>query len=246
MRFISWLERFALDSIVMKASPLLESILGSLVIFLGIPVQHFGAVLDADLLAIGRYNALRVVEQIVCINDSDADLAIRQFAMLARESGADLLLLGEKVEDTAQLVVASFGRHEIVETSDLIQGWNSASPVRWNAVAWVADEKCEVKLLQDFCRNDGRIARLSSCGVWVRSLGVMAVGLTIGMTIGHAIGLLICPYAFLDGLSAERWCDCGRLAIGRNQIVGDILDEESLPLHCMSFCVFETRDRSRC
>jgi len=243
---ISWLERSTVDSILMEALPLLKSIFGALVIVFGVPVQHVWGEVDTNFLAVGGDNALRIVQEIVCVDDSDADFSILQVSVVTSEVWANLLVLDQEVEDSAELVIARLGGHEVIEASNGVQGWNSAAEVGWNAVTGVTNEESEVELLQDLCRDNGGISGLSSCVVWVRCLG-MSIGVPIGMAIGkaigkaigvainHTIGLAICSDSLLHSLSSKGWSNGCWLSIGRDQVVRDILDEESFPLHEMSF-----------
>lgn len=247
---ISWLERSTVDSILMEALPLLKCIFGALVIIFGIPVQHIWGEVDTNFLAVGGDNAFRIVQEIVCIDDSDADFAIFQVSVVASESWANLLVLDQEVEDSAKLVIAGLGGHEIVEAGDRVQGWNGASEVGWDAVTGVTNEESEVELLQDLCRDDGGISGLSSCVVWVWCHG-MSIGVPIGMAVGkaickaicvaicvaisHSIGLAVCSDTLLHSLSSKGWSNGCWLSIGRDQVVGDVLDEKSFPLHEMSF-----------
>ena len=243
---ISWLERSTVDSILMEALPLLKSIFGALVIVFGVPVQHVWGEVDTNFLAVGGDNALRIVQEIVCVDDSDADFSILQVSVVTSEVWANVLVLDQEVEDSAELVIARLGGHEVIEASNGVQGWNSAAEVGWNAVTGVTNEESEVELLQDLCRDNGGISGLSSCVVWVRCLG-MSIGVPIGMAIGkaigkaigvainHTIGLAICSDALLHSLSSKGWSNGCWLSIGRDQVVRDILDEESFPLHEMSF-----------
>jgi len=108
-------------------------------VLFGVPVQHRRAVIDADFLAVRFDDAFRVIQQVIRIDDGDADLAVFQSAVLARESRADLLLGAQEVEDAAQLVVAGFRGHEVVEAGDLVERRDGAPPVRGDAVARVPD-----------------------------------------------------------------------------------------------------------
>ena len=177
----------------METRPLLESGLSILVGIFRIPIQHVWGVIDSNFLAIGFNDIGWIVEKVISVNHGDADLAICQFAMLASGSWSDLILLAKKVEDSMKLIVSSFRRHEVVETGDIIQGRDRASPVRWNAVTRMADQEREMELLQDLCRHNGGIARLFGRIVRIRCLmmPVDAVGDSVDHSVGDTIGLAV-------------------------------------------------------
>jgi len=237
MGSISGLERSAVDGIFMESFPFLEGGFGSLVVVLGVPVQHFRGVVDTDFLAVSFNDTLWVVKEIIGVDDCDADFSVLQVCMLASESRADLLVLGKEIEDTTKFIVTSLSRHEVVESSDLIQGWNGAAEVGWNTVTRMADEESEVELLQDLGWDDSWISGLCSCVIWVWCPGVaigVAVG-TIGIAISYTIYLPVCANTLLDSPSTKRWSNGSWLSLRWYQVVSDILDEEPFSLHEMSF-----------
>lgn len=65
--------------------------------------------------------------------------AIAALRRAARDLGPDLVDGAQVVEDTAQLVVAGFGRHEVVEAGDGVEGRDRAAVVGRDAGARVAD-----------------------------------------------------------------------------------------------------------
>lgn len=67
----SWLEVFGVDGIVVPAIPLHERLLGELVRLVVIPDKHGWAEGETDGLAILLDDGLRVVQQIVRIDDTD-------------------------------------------------------------------------------------------------------------------------------------------------------------------------------
>jgi hypothetical protein len=222
MRSIPGRERGTVNSIIMKARPFLKRSLSLLVRFLGIPNQHVWTIVDSNFLAISLNNTRWIVEEIICVNHGNADFALGQFALLAGERGPNLLLLDKEIEDAAELVITSLVGPEVVESSDLVEGWDGAAPVRWDAMTRVTNQEREVELLQDFCRNDGWIARLSNGIVRRRGLVMMPVcpivtvgdpvGNTVGNTVGSSIGeimsgnvrLPLCSNTFLSCLSSDR------------------------------------------
>lgn len=230
MGSISGFERSAVNGILVETSPFLKSVFGSLVVVFGVPVQHGGGVVDADFLAVGGDDSLWVVQEVVCVDNGDADFSILQISMVASKSRPDLLILDKKIEDTAKFIVASLSGHEVVEAGDLIQWWNGAAEVGWDTVSWMTDEESEVELPQDLSWDDSGISRFGSRVVWVRCLGV-AIGMavdtigTIGIAIGYTVCLSVCANPLLDSLSAERWSNGRWLSLGWDQVVSDILDE---------------------
>ena len=237
MRSISGPERGTIDSILMESPPFLKSGSRPLVGLFSIPNQHVGVVIDPNFFAVRFNDFCWLIEKVICVHNSDADFVITQFAMLASQSGSDLPLFAKEVEDSAKLIISSLRRHEVIEASHLVQGIDGAAPVGWDAVTRVADQECEVELLQDLCRYDGRISRL--CGRAVRIRGFM---MTVGDSVGEAIS---CPVrdpisctvhlssrsnSLLGRLSAERWGDGCKLSFRRDEVMCDVLDEETFPL----------------
>ena len=246
MGSISGSERSAVDGIVVEARPLLKCSLGKFVRLFGIPNQHFRSVVDTNFFAIGLNDTSWVVKQIIRVNDGDADFSIRQFTMFASKSGPDLLLLDKEVEDSAKLIISSLVGSEVVEAGDPIKGRYGAAPVRWDAVTRVTDQEREVELLQGLCGNHRGIARLPNGIERIRGLVMMSVGTvdaTIGGTVGcsipeimrNTIRLSVCSNTLLGGLSSDRRSYSGGLAVGWDEIVGDILDEEPFSLRRVSF-----------
>lgn len=233
----SRLERSTVDSIIMKALPFLKRIPSSLMRLFSVPDQHFGIILDSDFLAISFDDGFGVIQEIVGVDDGDANFTIFQLAMLSSNGWTNLLLLAEEVENAAKFVVSGLLGHEVVEPGDLVEGWDGAAVVGGNAVTWVSDQECEVELLQDLCWNDGWISglgfgviRVWSFMIAVRSPVVGPVRVTVRKAIGMAIRLAICSDSFLGSLSTQRWSNSGLFSLWRNQVVGDVLDEEAFSL----------------
>src|SRR4051794_5065105 len=109
MRCTSWLERSAVNSIVVESLPFLKRVFSFLVGFLGVPDQHLWAVVKIDFLAIGFDDSFWVIEEVICVNDGDAHFTIFQGAVLAGKRWANLLLLAKVIKDAAKLIVPSFG-----------------------------------------------------------------------------------------------------------------------------------------
>lgn len=225
----------------MEPSPLLKRILGLLVILLGVPVQQVGRVLDTDAFAEGLDDVAGVVEQVVCVNDTDIDGTVLGGVVsvgsidaiclvLAGNLGADLTDAAEIIEDPALLVVPCLFRHEVVEASNVIQRRDRAAEVAGNAVLGVSDQEGKVKLLQNICRNDGGVARLGLGIVWVWStfLAVSVGAIGSSVAVGSIRGEIVRADAALDGMQRRR--DRGRLSRRGHQVVGDVFDKDSLSL----------------
>ena len=221
-----------------------------------LPLQHVGSIVDADFLAKCLHSSIWVVQQIVGVNNGNADFTILQFSMLSSESGSDLLILFEIVEDAAKLVVSSFRRHEVVETRYFVLWWDCALVVRGNTATWMADQESEVELPQKRFGDDGRIARFSLCVVWIwRLVGAicMPIGNAICMSIGRmmtilaiclSVGIPICTNALLSSLSTKRWSNGRKLAFRRDEIVCNIFDEQPFSLLYILWSISDEFDAS--
>ena len=238
----SGLEGNTIDSIFVETRPFRESGLSNAMVVFVIPIQHVRAILDPDFLAIGFNDARWIVEKIIGINNSDADLAIFQFGIPTGDSRPNLLLLAKKFEEAVKLIVSSLRWHEVIETSDLVERRNRAAPIGWNAVAWMTDQEREVKLLQDLCRYNCGVTELCLSVVRIRSLiaticsavnaaVVDSIRNTVHLSIGHSI----CSDALLSGFASEGWRDGCRLDFRRDEVVRNILDEETFALRFVSF-----------
>jgi hypothetical protein len=178
----SGLELGRVDGVLVEASPLLECLLGMSVVFLVVPVQHAGRVLDANAVAELLKNGRRVVQKIISVDDTDVHSSILLLAVLTCKLGTNLAARTEVVEQATLLIVSSLGRHEVVETSDCVERGDRASPVARNAVLGVTDEEGEMELVQDVGRDNGGVSRLGLCGVGIRrrvldcTVGVCAIG----------------------------------------------------------------------
>lgn len=82
-----------------------------------------------------------------------------------------------------------------MKSSDGVEGWDGATPVRGDRVTWVTDEKGKMELLEDGRGNDGWVSWLGFGVVRVRWMGGCAVGVAIHSTL--------CSDALSDILSSE-------------------------------------------
>lgn len=198
---IPGLQATALNRIIVEALPLLKRPLGLSVIFLGIPVQHPWIIVHSNLLAVCLDNAVRVIEQVIRINHRDAHLPVLQVPLvLASDCWADMSPRLEEVEDAAKLVVASLAGIEVVKSGHLVERRDGAAEVGGDAAAGVADQECEVELLQDLLRDHGGVSGLGLgvVRVWSRRGGITVGDIAVrGMAIGSvavgrsAIGITI-------------------------------------------------------
>lgn len=88
---------------------------------------------------------------------------------------------------------------------------------------WIADQECEVKLLQQLSWDHRWVARLCIGAIWEWRL--------VGGAI-IAFGLILCANsALLDrqGRGYVSW-----FALGRYQIIGDVFDKDAFSLGMMS------------
>jgi len=216
-----------------EAVPLLEGVLGLLVLLLGVPVQHAHVELDADRGAIVPEHALGVVEQVVGVHDADLD-AVRlghgAVVFLAADLGTNDAGVLAVVEETTELIVAGLFGHELVETSLLYKRWHAAAVIAWNGVARVTDQEGEVELLQQLLGHYRRVARLRRRAIWVWSgLGVLQhnAGILVSDTLGLAVGAVSTDTALRD---VQRRRNTGRLLVWRDEVVSDVFDEDTLAL----------------
>lgn len=210
----------------MEALPFLKGNLGVPLILLRVPTEHLFVVLNSHALTISGNDTGRVIKQIICIDKADV-----YFAGITLGASVDVVALGcnlrahltnmmQVVKDASKLVISGLGRHEIVEPRYFIEWWNSATIVRGNAVAWMADEKGEMELTQDFAWNYRRVPRLRFRSIWIRSK-LPTGGHTFRVRLGRTNSTFLSGQRRGDG----RW-----RTIWRDEIIDHVLDEESLAL----------------
>lgn len=105
---------------------------------------------------------------VVMMSDAVGGLPVRR---AARDLRSDLADVAQVVKDAAQLVVAGFRGHEVVEAGDAVERRDGAAVVRRDAGARVTDQEGEVELVEDGGRNDGGVVGLGGRGVGVRRFG---------------------------------------------------------------------------
>lgn len=167
--------------------------------------------------------------------------------LLSGDSGSDDAFVFQVVEDAALLVVAGLFRHEVVEAGNVVERWDGAAPVAGNAVDRMTDQKGKVKLLEDLFGDDGRVVWLGDGWVRIRCGGGGIGGIVDGMSIEDRNRLfdwrdngLERVFTWNDlllrrglGTNTALWLlqrrgDGGRASIRRNEVVGDVLDEDLL------------------
>jgi len=257
----SGLESRRVDGVLVEASPLLELVLGELVVLWCIPLEHGGLEVDADAGAEFAHDALWVVQKVVGVDDADlvagggvaVGVAIAvgvavavSVRLLSGDGGPDDAFVLQVVEDATLLVIAGLFGHEVVETGDLVERRNGAAPVAGNAVDRVTDQKGKVKLLEDLFGDHGRVARLGDG--WVRVwCGLGVDGTVDGVSIGDGnrvlggrddgLELVFARGDLLLGRGLgtdttlpllQRRGDGGWVSTRRNEVVGDVLDEDLL------------------
>lgn len=107
----------------------------------------------------------------------------------------------EEVEQADELLVAGLAGREVVEARDLAQGRDRAAPVGRDGAARVADEEGEVELAEDAQGQCGRV---------------------VGVPVGGAVDAV--------GGAAEAVRESRLLAVGGEEVVGHVLDEDALTL----------------
>lgn len=226
------------DGVLVEAVPLLEGVLGRLVLLLGVPVQHALVELDADRGAVVPEHALGVVEKVVGVHDADLDavgLGHGAVVFLAADLGTDDAGVLAVVEETAELVVAGLLGHELVEAGLLDKRRHTAAVVAGDGVARVADQEGEVELLQQLPGHDRGVAGLGRSAVRVLSaLGVLHHNprVLVSDTLGRAICAVSTVGADTTLGDVQRRRHAGRLLVWRDEVVSDVFDEDALALIC--------------
>lgn len=231
------LEILGIDGILVEPLPLLECGFGTLLILFVVPVKHVVTELQPDALAVNPQDTLGIIQQVIGINDTGfrfVDIAIRNPVCLAGNLGCDQTGFPGEIEESTQLVVSRFIRVEVVEAGHGVQRRDGAAVVRGNAGVGVADKEGEMELLQHGFRHDGGIPWLALGRVWewgFAALVLDAVG-PIDMVLAvRTIGLVVLGFR---ADPAPLWVQGGRnsggLMIGRDQIIDDVLDEQTFAL----------------
>ena len=245
------LESGRVDGVLMESPPFLKLVLGELVVFGCVPLEHGWLELDTDAGAEFAHDALWIVEEVVGVDDADLVACVSigvpvSVGRLSGDGGPDDAFVLQVVENAALFVVTGLFWHEVVEAGDVVERWDGAAPVAGNAVDGVADQKGKVELLKDLLWDDGRVVGLGDgwVGVW-RGVRVDCTVDRVVVADGERILArrdyhLQLRSAWSDlllgrGLGTntalpllQRRSDGGRVSTRRNQIVGDVLYEDLL------------------
>lgn len=231
----------------MEPFPFLERRFSNLVVFFRVPLEHGGVVFNAHAAAECLDHGLRVVEEIVRVDDADFDVlalvtvgpvgnvgrraiaggggggggggSIMMVSVLdnACSLWANKTYLAQVVKHPAQLVVSRLRWVKLVEPRHSIQGGDGAPVIRGNAVMRVPDEKGEVEPSQQRGRDNGGIARLSR-------------GVTRCLFLLGKLFAIRANSALWQSVLNQRRCDAGGRTVRRDQVVDDIFDEDAFSL----------------
>lgn len=166
----------AINRILMKTWPLLKRLLRVDLMLFICPLKHLWLEGQAYRGAVCADNALRVVEQIICVDDANLCARRCSIGIAIRPNRGSIGLIGtmwsylpEKAQilkHPANFVVASFGGIEVVEACLVVEGWDGASEVGGDAGVRVADKEGEVEAGEEVGGHDG----------WVVGLGLGVEG----------------------------------------------------------------------
>lgn len=228
----------------METVPLLERVLGVLVLLLGVPVQHLLLEGDADGGTVVPEHALRVVKQVIGVQDADFDAVGSghgTVVLLAANLGTDHASVLAVIEEAAQLIVSSLFRHELVEACLLDERRYTASVIARNGVTRVANKEGEVELLEQLLGHDRRVAGLRRGIIWERWVGGTGhrnARVCIGGVFHTAIGTVRLAIGADTALrDAQRRCNARLLLVWWQEVMCDVFDENTLALLAkVSFC----------
>lgn len=235
----SRLQLGAIDRILVEPLPLLKCLLRNPMFLLGIPLQHLWLEFETGGLAKLFDDAVRVVKQVICIDDTNLDSVcmiaihtVRPIRLTAScNFGPNNAAVFEIVEYAAQFIVSGFAGHEIVEARDLVKGWNCASEIGRDTEFRVADEESKVKGLEKFFWDHGWIARLGLSLVGVqRDFGVHSHAILAIRRSGKASRGGTNPTFVAD----EGGSNGGWLAAGWDKVVRNVFDKDAFVLMCVS------------
>jgi hypothetical protein len=162
------------------------------------PLEHLGLEWQVYKVAVRADNSLRVVKQVVGVDD--ADLGAGRYTICGavypipiRGAVALICMMGsyqpdgaEVREDAAEFVIAGFGGVEVVEACLVVEGWDRAAEVGWDARVRVADQKGEVEAGEKVGGHDGRVVRF---GVGVERVGRLGLVVFFATDVGLAIAV---------------------------------------------------------
>ena len=191
-----WLQIRAINRILVEARPLFKRLLRVHLMLLVRPLEHLGLKRQAYRVAVGADDPLRVIEQVVGVDDADLGASrctvcgtVYPFCgavALICMTGSYLPDGAEVLEDAADFVVAGFGGVEVVEACFVVEGWDGAAEVRGNARVRVADQKGEVEAGEKVGGHDGRVVGF---GVGVERIGRLGLVVFFATDVGLAIAV---------------------------------------------------------
>lgn len=159
----SALETRGAKAVVMEAVKLGKLFRGNFAIFLG-PLEHGGRKVDVGALAEHADHLLRVVEEVVGVEDGEV--------VLVGDAA-----LEQKLEEADELAVAGLAGEKVREAVAIAQRREAAAPVRGDGAARVTDEKGKVILAQYVKGQHGRVFGLLVRAHGWGDAGALAVGL---------------------------------------------------------------------
>lgn len=89
---------------------------------------------------------------------------------------------------------------------------DGAAVVGGDGAPRVADQEGEVKLVEEREGDDGRVGDVAGVAIGGSAVGLLGGGCAVGVGVPEGRG------------------DAGGLVVGREQVVGNVLDEEAFPL----------------
>lgn len=202
------LQILRVDGVLVETVPLLERFL-SVLLVLVVPVEHALREVDPDRITVLAKDTLRIIEQIISIDDANLDTTGRHNSATVatadlRTDDAGVLAI---VERATELIVSSLFRHELMEASLLYERRDAAAIVAGNGIARVADKEGEVELLEEIPRHHGGVARLRR--------GVVREWRALGRA--GKVDARVAILGFLVILTHG----CGRLLLGANATLWD-------------------------
>lgn len=148
----------------METSPFLKGLPRLGLIPFVFPAKHVGSKVQPNSLAVSLHHLLWVIQKIIGIDDTDVLLlktvvrsidsldSIGSVASRAWRSACEMWANDARrdqiIKDTPNFVVSSFGRIEVVESSDFVKGGNRATIVRWDAIVRIPNQESKMELRQ--------------------------------------------------------------------------------------------------
>lgn len=201
----------------MKTRPFLKGLSSLLLILFGVPFQHIVVVLYAYALTESFDDEFWAVEEVVGVHNADfnSGLAVSVAVRIANfvptlvapsrlggDDGSHLANGAQIVENATDLVVASFGGHEVIEACKLVERRDRAAIIGWDAVARMADQENKMELVQDLRWHDRGVS-----GLGVGSIGIWRAFRPVQYLIWGAADVTVRPRTNTSFLPSKRWGD---------------------------------------